>query len=201
MRTLVEPIAAVHGVRLLDVEWTRAHGGRVLRLIIESLRGNNGGSPMAGVTLDDCVRVSRDASVVLDVEDPITDSYNLEVSSPGLDRPLSTVDDFQGVVGAPAKVKLSRPSHDGQRVLRGLVLAVADGQLRMEVDGKEHAVPLADVVEARRVIDFGGQAAKRGDGGGQRIKRAKDKRRGGPQQRGSSKASTDRRRSGSRKEG
>lgn len=161
IRALCEPIAAAHGTRLLDVEWTTGPPGRILRVTLDAGDDAVAEVPNAGVTLDDCVRVSRDVSTLLDVEDLIPQSYHLEVSSPGLDRALRSPDELRAVVGQRAKVKLSRPAPDGQRVLRGLVLALDDDVIRMEVDGNEHEVPLADVAEATKVVEFGGKAQRR----------------------------------------
>lgn len=183
VRDLLEPVAAAHGVRLVDVEWTTAHGGRVLRLTIEPRVAGEPSAAPGSVTLEDCVRVSRDASVVLDVEDPIPQSYSLEVSSPGLDRPLRSLDDFRRMVGSQAKVKLRRPAADGQRVLRGVVVAASAGTLRMDVDGNEHRVPLEDVSDARPVLDFGGkppQCRKGRRKGQRRAKQASGERRRRP---------------------
>jgi len=154
VRALLAPIAAAHGVALVDVEWTTGPQGRILRVTIERASGEATG-PTAGVTLEDCVRVSRDASSVLDVSDAISCRYHLEVSSPGADRPLRSVADFQRQLGRVVKVKLLRPASDGQRVLRGVVLAVGEGQLHMNVDGNVHEVGIADVAEARAVLELG----------------------------------------------
>jgi ribosome maturation factor RimP len=190
VRELVEPVVVAHGVRLVDVEWTSAHGGQVLRLTIESTQPH---ALPGSVTLEDCVRVSRDASTVLDVEDPIEQSYHLEVSSPGLDRRLQSVDDFRRTVGSVAKVKLTRPATDGQRVLRGVVLAVSDGQIRMDVDGNEHVVSLDHIAEARPVVDLGAKPPKKRGGRTKRSRRGKSAGR-------ANKTSTGQHRPGSRKE-
>ncbi len=158
VRAMAEPIAAAHGVRVVDVEYRAEQAGCILRVTIERaqpLSDRAAGPSSGGVSIDDCVRVSRDLSTALDVDGPIAHHYNLEVSSPGVERRLQTADDFRRQVGKLLKVKLARPAADGQRVLRGTLLGVAAEQLCMEVDGRTHEVALADVQEARLVFEFG----------------------------------------------
>lgn len=144
-RALVEPLASAHGLEIVDIEWS----GRVLRIVIDRPEG-------AGeVSVDDCTRLSRDVSTALDVEDFITKSYSLEVSSPGLDRPLRSARDFRRHVGKLCKVKLREPALDGQRVLRGRLHEVSEATIGMEVDKKHHEVALDNIAEARLVIEFG----------------------------------------------
>ena len=160
VRALVEPLARSHGVELVDVEWASGPQGRILRVTIERDDGGDlapmaaGVSPQAagsGVTLDDCVQVSRDISTALDIEDVVRSSaYSLEVSSPGLDRPLRSRRDFHRHRGLLAKVKLLQPAADGQRVLRGTIVSCEE-QLLLSVDGKEHTVALDDIAQARLV--------------------------------------------------
>jgi ribosome maturation factor RimP len=151
-RALIEPLASAHGLEIVDVEWS----GRVLRIVIDRPEG-------AGeVSVDDCTRLSRDVSTALDVEDFIAKSYSLEVSSPGLDRPLRSARDFRRHVGKLCKVKLREPAVDGQRVLRGRLLDVGDATFRIEVDKKHHEVAIDNVAEARLVIEFGPADGKKG---------------------------------------
>ncbi|WP_437323812.1 ribosome maturation factor RimP [Sorangium sp. So ce381] len=162
VRDAVAPVLASHGVTLVDLEWTteRERAGWTLRLTIEREDAVDAGG---GVTLEDCADVSRDVSSVLDVEDLIPNHYNLEVSSPGLDRRLRTAAEFARFLGRTAKVKLSRPAPDGQRLLRGELLEAPEGQVAVLVDGKRIAVPFADVVEARLVFELPSQPkAKKG---------------------------------------
>src|SRR5690606_12555219 len=112
VRALVEPVVAAHGLELVELEWASGRQGLVLRVVIDHPEPPPAepAAPAAleagGVTLDDCVRVSRDLSTALDVEDPVAHSYSLEVSSPGIDRPLRSARDFRRQVGRLAKVKL-----------------------------------------------------------------------------------------------
>lgn len=166
VRALVEPVLLAHGVELVDVEWTGGHGGAILRVTIERLepsgRGASGAGALAapggvvdaGVTLADCADISRDLSAVLDVEDFISQHYALEVSSPGLERPLRSRRDFERFVGQPAWVKLSRPAPDGQRVLRGTIEPAEGDLVGLRVDGRHVVVPYADVREAHLLFEL-----------------------------------------------
>ncbi|WP_437973534.1 ribosome maturation factor RimP [Sorangium sp. So ce295] len=157
VRDAVAPVLASHGITLVDLEWITERAGWTLRFTIEREGVDDAGG---GVTLEDCADVSRDVSSVLDVEDLIPNHYNLEVSSPGLDRRLRTAAEFARFLGRTAKVKLARPAPDGQRLLRGELLEAPEGQVAVLVDGKRIAVPFADVVEARLVFELTAQPKK-----------------------------------------
>ena len=101
--------------------------------------------------VDDCADLSRAISAVLDVEDPISGSYTLEVSSPGIDRPLVKLRDFERFVGLEARVETAVPV-DGRKRFRGRLLAVEDGTVRVAVEGTEYALPFADIARAKLVI-------------------------------------------------
>ncbi len=105
----------------------------------------------AGMTVDQCSEISRVASALLDVEDPIGGAYSLEVSSPGIDRPLVRGDDFKRFAGHLAKLETSRP-HDGRKRFRGQLLGHDDGDVRIEVDGEVFAIPLVDIAAAKLVL-------------------------------------------------
>lgn len=115
---------------------------------------------MSGVTLEDCVSVSRDLSTALDAVEIIPQRYNLEVSSPGLDRPLKTAKDFSKQVGRLAKLKLNEPASDGQHVLRGTLSEVAGDTIVILVDGKRHDVQLDNIHQAKLVFELGAQKKK-----------------------------------------
>jgi ribosome maturation factor RimP len=164
VRAALEPVLSAHDVELVDLEWATDRIGWVLRITIERPGGADHRQPddAFGVTLEDCVEVSRDASQVLDVGDLIAQSYHLEVSSPGLDRPLKREADFSRFSGRLAKVKLARPAPDGQRVLRGTLEAAASGRVAVVADGKRVEVPFADVAEASLVFELTPQPKKGG---------------------------------------
>jgi ribosome maturation factor RimP len=168
IRAAVAPVLSAHGVVLVDLDWLTDRSGWVLRLTIER-EGSTEQS--GGVTLDDCTEVSRDASSVLDVEDLIPHRYSLEVSSPGLDRPLKSEAEFARFAGKTAKVKLAHPAPDGQRVLRGTLDRADAGKVAVIVDDNRIEVPFADVAEAQLVFELHPQPKKLGrDKGGPKPK-------------------------------
>jgi ribosome maturation factor RimP len=124
IRQLLDPILASLGLSLWDLEFQRQGPKWLLRIYIDR---------EAGVTLNDCESVSRDLSAALDVEDIITHAYQLEVSSPGLDRTLSKPEHFTRFAGSTVKIKVYQPI-DGQKVFRGKLLGLSDqGMVRVEV--------------------------------------------------------------------
>jgi ribosome maturation factor RimP len=165
IREAIAPVLSAHGISLVDLEWSTDRSGWVLRVTIEREGSTDQGG---GVTLEDCADVSRDVSSVLDVEDLIAAHYNLEVSSPGLDRPLRTEAEFARFSGALARVKLSRPAPDGQRLLRGTLAEAPAGQVAVVVDGKRIEVPFADVAEANLVFELSPQPKKKAKPGGRK---------------------------------
>lgn len=132
---LLEPELAKLGYELVELE-ARTGGAGLVRLYIDT---------PAGVTLDDCAKVSRRVGALLDVEDPMPGSYELEVSSPGLDRPLRTPAHFGASVGGTVKLQTVR-AIDGRRRYKGLLRRMEGDALEVEVDGMVHTIPL-DMVE------------------------------------------------------
>ena len=113
--------------------------------------------PDGTMTIEDCERLSQDLSPILDVEDPIDRTYHLEVSSPGIDRPLVRRSDFEKAIGQTAKVELAR-SLDGRKRFKGLVAGIDGERLRMTVRGPdgaaaEVALPLGDIGEAKLMLN------------------------------------------------
>lgn len=105
----------------------------------------------AAMTVDDCADISRAVSAVLDVDDPISGAYTLEVSSPGIDRPLVRRRDFERFAGFEARVELAQ-AMDGRRRFRGRLLGVDGDVVRMSVDGEDVALPLAGITKAKLVM-------------------------------------------------
>ncbi len=138
---LIKPAVEALGYELVGVEFRRGRGRALLRVYIDK---------EDGITLDDCQRVSHQVSGVLDVEDPIVERYDLEVSSPGLDRPLFEPEHFQRFAGRTAKGRLSPPV-DGRRKITGVLLGFEDGNVRLDEEGIERRVPLDSVSAARLV--------------------------------------------------
>ena len=106
----------------------------------------------ASMTVEDCAEISRSVSALLDVEDPIRGSYTLEVSSPGLDRPLTRPQDFERFAGLEAKVELTNPV-DGRRRFRGRIEGLIDEVVRLDMDGLVVELPYADIERAKLVLN------------------------------------------------
>jgi len=123
IEALIMPILTDLGMELVDLELKREGRDWFLRLFIDK---------PGGVTLDDCVEVSREVSAILEVEDPIESAYRLEVSSPGLDRPLKKAADFERFAGSEASVKLRRPL-EGRRNFEGVLTVESDGRFGLEL--------------------------------------------------------------------
>jgi ribosome maturation factor RimP len=140
---LLQPAAAGLGYELIEIEFSSAGRNSVLRVYIDRTDG-------AGVGIEDCERVSRAIGAVLEAEDPIGHEYQLEVSSPGFDRPLRTAAHFARFAGSEARIELAAPI-EGRRRFRGLLGAVEDGNVTIEVDRREWKLPLAGISKARLV--------------------------------------------------
>lgn len=150
---LIDPICKAHGVELVDVRHQRERGGAVIRVIIDrEVPGLDDGS---GVSLDDCTRVSRDASAALDVHDDILPSgaYRLEVSSPGLERPLVKLADFERFAGRDIKLK-TRQAIDRRRRFQGRLVGVVDGAIELDQDGTIVHISHDDIAQANLVYRF-----------------------------------------------
>jgi ribosome maturation factor RimP len=130
------------GYELVGVEYLGRGGDRaILRIYIDQ---------EAGIDLEDCAAVSHQLSGVLDVEDPIPGRYSLEVSSPGLNRPLVYPEHFERFRGHRVKLRLAEKI-EGRRNLEGTLIGLADDQIQLEVEGRTWEVPLAAVESARLV--------------------------------------------------
>lgn len=145
---LLAPTIGSLGLELLGVEYLPAPGGAVLRLYIDTPEGEE-----RAVGIEDCEATSREVSAQLDVADPISGNYTLEVSSPGVDRPLFTAAQFARFQGQAAKVALKLPM-DGRRRLQGAIARVEGGTVVFEVDGSEFAVAVDNIEKARLVPDW-----------------------------------------------
>ena len=157
------PIARAPGAEVVDVEYKNDQGGWVLRVFVEKLGAseNRSSTEQAAIDLSLCSDIAKELSPALDAVDAIPHRYHLEVSSPGLDRPLRTAADFARFSGMTAKVKLSKPASDGQRLLRGTLDASKPEIIAVLVDGKRIEAPLADVVEAQLVFELLPQPKKK----------------------------------------
>jgi len=157
LTTLVRSVVEPMGYELVGVEYfQRGSGGAVLRVYIDRMdfdHATGGQAQKTGVTLDDCSAVSHQLSGVLDVEDPITGHYDLEVSSPGIDRPLFTAEHFLRFRGRRARLKLAAQL-DGRRKLEGQIADLKHETLLLRVEGETREIPLAMVESARLVPEF-----------------------------------------------
>jgi len=106
-----------------------------------------------GVTLDECATVSRQIAAALDVEDPISGHYDLQVSSPGMDRPLITLEHFERVIGVKVKLKL-RIARDNQKNYSGTVTGVADGNIQLQLEDGAMSVPFLEIDRARLIPEY-----------------------------------------------
>jgi len=153
IETLVLPILDDLGYELVDLQLQQDGKQLALRIFVDK---------PAGITLDDCVEVSREVSAILEVEDPIRSAYRLEVSSPGLDRPLKKATDFERFAGKKARLKsknLIDPDQRGttRKTFVGTLLGFEDDNVRLELTDKQGgviAIPLADLDKANLEEEF-----------------------------------------------
>ncbi|UZW58762.1 ribosome maturation factor RimP [Lysobacter enzymogenes] len=154
---LLAPTVASLGVELLGIEYLPAPGSATLRVYIDvpaaELDATAEGEQPRSVGIEDCEAVSREISAQLDVEDPISGNYTLEVSSPGIDRPLFALDHYRRFAGETAKVGLKLP-HEGRRRLQGEIVGVEGEQVVFAIDGARFAVPFSNIDKARIVPDW-----------------------------------------------
>jgi len=143
VRAIADPIVSDEGMELVDVEYRRESRGWVLRLYLDK---------EGGVTLDDCTRISQEVGRTLDVEDFIQIPYALEISSPGLTRPLKTEKDFLKYRHSLVKVKTLDPIQS-RRQFKGRLLGVSANQIEMEVEGRIFQIPLSNVVKANLEVE------------------------------------------------
>ncbi len=138
---LLEPTVERLGYELADLEVRLGNSGGLVRVTIDK---------PDGIDLEDCEKVSLAVSALLDVEDPVPGNYNLEVSSPGLDRKLTKLEHFQRFEGETVKVQMRFPI-EGRRRFRGTLVSADDENIVVEVDGESHSLPLATIDTARLV--------------------------------------------------
>lgn len=145
IEALIEPTLEGMGYRIVRTLLSGGHKHEVrLQIMVERHDG-------AGMDVDCCAEVSRAVEAILDVEEPISAAYNLEVSSPGIDRPLTRLDDFETWAGFDARVEMTEP-RAGRRRFKGQLLGVADGEVRIQVDGAEWRLPFAGIDKAKLVL-------------------------------------------------
>lgn len=140
--TMAEPLAQKAGLELVDVELTTEAGRRVLRFLIDK---------EGGVTLDDCEAFSRLVDPELDRLDPIAGSYDLQVSSPGVERPLKKESDYQRFSGRPVCIKLFAPLA-GKKVYEGILRGLEEENILLETEAEIIRIPLDKVAKANLVF-------------------------------------------------
>lgn len=140
LQEMLEPIAEAEGLELWGIEFVSQGKDSILRIYIDGPEG---------VTVDDCARISHQASGILDVEDPISGHYTLEVSSPGSDRLLFKLAHYTAFVGNVVKIKLRLP-FEGRRNFKGVLSGVEDEDIVVVVDNEEYLLPL-DYIEKAQI--------------------------------------------------
>jgi ribosome maturation factor RimP len=141
---LFEPVVNGMGFDLIEIEHFPNPKHGVLRLYIDKEEG---------VTVDDCSDVSHQISALIDVEDPIRGQFNLEISSPGLDRPLRRLKDFQRFIGSLVKLKTVMPL-EGQRNFKGRLLEATEDAVVLGIDAEEISLPMSAIEKARIVPEY-----------------------------------------------
>lgn len=144
LQAIIEPAVSALGFELIGIEHLAQGRHSLLRIYIDH---------EDGIDVENCAEVSRQVSGVLDVEDPISGEFTLEVSSPGLDRPLFSEAHFLRYSGSLADIRTRAPL-DGRRRFKGRMNGVADGKVLIEVDGVEYAVPLDGIEKANLIHEW-----------------------------------------------
>ncbi len=155
LRAIAERVARSRGLEVFDVQYRRESPGWVLRVILDKVP-EPGGTPEgdAAVTVEDCQRVSEELSAILDVEDPIEHAYTLEISSPGLDRPLRGAADYGRFSGRLAKIVLTEPV-DGRMHYRGRLQGVEGSDVLLTTEeGRAVRIPFSAIARGRLEVEF-----------------------------------------------
>lgn len=141
---MLRPAVEEVGVELLGIEFVSAGKHSILRIFIDHENG---------IDVDNCAEVSRQVGAILDVEDPISTEYNLEVSSPGLDRPLFTKAHYEAVVGETVNIRLALPLN-GRRKFKGKLEAIENDTLIVTVDGQDYELVISNIDKGNLVPNF-----------------------------------------------
>ena len=153
IRSIAERVARSRGLDVWDIQSRRETTGHVVRVFID--RPGPSASPDESVSIEDCEQVNREISTILDVEDdPLPFAYTLEVSSPGLDRPLRVVDDYRRFAGRLAKVVVSE-AVDNQKAFEGRLRGVENDEVLLEApNGRQHRLPVRLIARGRLEVEF-----------------------------------------------
>jgi ribosome maturation factor RimP len=144
LSSLIDPVVTGMGFTLWGVEYIRSGKFSTLRIYIDH---------EDGIHVDHCAEVSRQVSAVMDVEDPITGNYTLEVSSPGMDRPLFTLEQYAAYIGEWAEIKL-RYAFEGRRKFKGVIKGIEDSDVIIQVDSEEFLLPVESIDKGRIIPNF-----------------------------------------------
>ncbi len=136
---LAAPLCRGEGVELVHIEYGREHGGRTLRIFLDK--------PQGGITLDDCASISRQLSDILDVGLEDQGAYRLEVSSPGMPRPIGRIDDFEHYKGGQVKIRTFQPIN-GQKNFTGILTGASGSTVHLNVNNKPVAISFTDIAKA-----------------------------------------------------
>ena len=152
IRAIAERVAASRGLTIWDIQSRRETTGHVVRVFID--RPGPAATPDDSVSIEDCEQVNREMSTILDVEDPLPFAYTLEVSSPGLDRPLRGEDDYRRFAGRMAKVVVSE-AVDNQKAFEGRLRGIDGDAVILEApNGRLHRLPLRLITRGRLEVEF-----------------------------------------------
>jgi ribosome maturation factor RimP len=160
---IIEPVVQAAGFELVDLRFVLEQGGWVLRVQADAPLDRPDAKK---VDLSDCENLSRELSAVLDVEDPIPQAYHLEVSSPGIDRPLRTPGHFAHFTGSEAKVQLAVPlqtDSGDRRNFKGILRGVEQDTVSIECDGHVFKLPIPNIDHAKLVPDWDAVMKKKHD--------------------------------------
>jgi ribosome maturation factor RimP len=152
IRAIAERVAASRGLEIWDIQSRREASGHIVRVFID--RPGPAATPEESVSIEDCEHVNRELSTILDVEDPLPFAYTLEVSSPGLDRPLRDANDYQRFAGRLAKIVVSEPV-DNQKAFAGRLRGVEENSVMLEApNGRTHRLPMRLITRGRLDVEF-----------------------------------------------
>lgn len=171
VEAIVRPVLQAHGLELFEVSFRLEQGGWVLRITIDVAQGE----PEQTVTIDHCAEVSRELSTALDAADPLPHAYSLEVSSPGVERPLRGSEDYMRFRGRPVKVTLHESLEGAGAVVRGLLVGI-EGEVVLVDAGQPQplSIPLSGIKRANLVYEMPGQPKK---GSSKKKRRSNTQRR------------------------
>jgi ribosome maturation factor RimP len=152
IRAIAERVAASRGLEIWDIQSRREASGHIVRVFID--RPGPAATPEESVSIEDCEQVNRELSTILDVEDPLPFAYTLEVSSPGLDRPLRDANDYRRFAGRLVKIVVSE-SVDNQKAFEGRLRGLEDNDVVLEArNGRMHRLPMHLIRRGRLDVEF-----------------------------------------------